>query len=157
MGQRWCVHPPRPSAAVAATTSPGPSHPTTLQAGKPKVPWGDVLKGAKTAASPECLDLLERLLAFNPSKRITVEVRDPGGGREAQKGRRCVRCAYAPSHCHTRFQTRRPHRRLPSQEALAHPYLRSLHCPEDEPACPATFDFRCGRARGGVGGAAWIR
>lgn len=49
-----------------------------MQAGKPKVPWGEVLKGAKTAASPECVDLLERMLAFNPSKRITVEARGCG-------------------------------------------------------------------------------
>jgi serine/threonine protein kinase len=45
------------------------------------------------------LDLLDRMLTFNPGKRITVE------------------------------------------EALKHPYLASLHCEEDEPVCPSTFNF----------------
>lgn len=52
---------------------------------------------------PEVLDLLSRMLAFDPKKRITVE------------------------------------------EALDHPYLSQLHCPEDEPTTehvsPFDFDF----------------
>ena len=39
--------------------------------------------------NPDAIDLLTKLLAFNPKKRITVE------------------------------------------EALAHPYMRTLHCPEE--------------------------
>jgi hypothetical protein len=27
------------------------------------------------------------------------------------------------------------------QQALAHPYMATLHCPEDEPVCPTKFDF----------------
>jgi serine/threonine protein kinase len=50
-------------------------------------------------ANPLALELLQRLLAFNPSKRLTVE------------------------------------------EALAHPYLASLHDPSDEPLAHATFPF----------------
>jgi len=49
-------------------------------------------------ANPLAIDLLDKLLAFDPTKRITVE------------------------------------------DALAHPYLESMHDPEDEPTCP-TFDF----------------
>ncbi len=50
-------------------------------------------------ANPLAIDLLERMLEFNPLKRITVE------------------------------------------ECLAHPYLETMHDPEDEPTCP-TFDFK---------------
>lgn len=50
-------------------------------------------------ANPLALELLQRLLAFNPSKRLTVE------------------------------------------EALAHPYLASLHDPSDEPLAHASFNF----------------
>jgi serine/threonine protein kinase len=49
-------------------------------------------------ANPLAIDLLEKLLTFDPTKRITVE------------------------------------------EALAHPYLETMHDPEDEPTCEA-FDF----------------
>jgi len=65
------------------------------QAGKPRVPWATLFP----KANPVGLDLLERMLTFNPGKRITVE------------------------------------------EALKHPYLASLHCEEDEPVCPTTFNF----------------
>jgi len=50
-------------------------------------------------ASPEAIDLLEKMLAFHPARRITVE------------------------------------------EALAHPYLASLHSPDDEPVCSRPVDF----------------
>jgi serine/threonine protein kinase len=50
-------------------------------------------------ASPEAIDLLQRMLAFHPGKRITVE------------------------------------------DALAHPYLASLHDPSDEPLAHAEFSF----------------
>lgn len=63
--------------------------------GKPKVPWTSLFP----KANPVGLDLLDRMLQFNPDKRISVD------------------------------------------EALAHPYLASLHSPEDEPTCPAHFDF----------------
>ena len=48
---------------------------------------------------PEGIDLLQKLIVFNPEKRITVE------------------------------------------EALAHPYLSALHCPEDEPVHDKMFAF----------------
>jgi serine/threonine protein kinase len=49
--------------------------------------------------SPGAIDLLQRMLVFDPSKRITVD------------------------------------------EALHHPYLASLHDINDEPVCPASFNF----------------
>ena len=39
------------------------------QAGHPKVPWAQLFP----AANPRALDLLDRMLAFNPVKRITVD------------------------------------------------------------------------------------
>jgi len=50
-------------------------------------------------ALPEAIDLLDRMLAFDPGKRCTVD------------------------------------------EALRHPYLASLHDPEEEPTCAAIFNF----------------
>jgi hypothetical protein len=35
-------------------------------------------------------------------------------------------------------------------EALAHPYLASLHSPEDEATCPLPFDFRYVRSARGT-------
>lgn len=76
---------------------------------KPKVPFNKlyntspegnqswVLVGNWDVTS--AIDLLEKLLAFDPGKRCTVE------------------------------------------EALAHPYLASLHDPEEEPTCAAIFNF----------------
>ena len=49
--------------------------------------------------NPLALDLLDKMLQFNPAKRIDVKA------------------------------------------ALAHPYLESLHNPDDEPECKEEFDF----------------
>lgn len=59
------------------------------------------LKVIFKGANPKAIDLLKRMLEFNPSKRISVE------------------------------------------EALAHPYLERLHCPDDEPVAPmlSAYDF----------------
>jgi len=64
---------------------------------KKAVPFERLYPGA----NPLALDLLHKMLEFNPEKRITVE------------------------------------------DALAHPYLASLHDPEDEPDCPnlVSLDF----------------
>jgi serine/threonine protein kinase len=62
---------------------------------KPKIPFDKIYPNASAAA----LDLLERMLTFDPDRRIT-----------------CV-------------------------EALAHPYLSTLHDPADEPTCPEIFNF----------------
>jgi serine/threonine protein kinase len=62
---------------------------------KPKISFGKIYPNA----SPAALDLLEKMLVFDPDKRIS-----------------CV-------------------------EALAHPYLSTLHDPADEPMCPAVFSF----------------
>jgi len=62
---------------------------------KPRIP----LERIYPNANPLALELLHRLLAFNPAKRLSVE------------------------------------------EALAHPYLASLHDPSDEPLAHATFSF----------------
>mmetsp|Transcript_16789 Transcript_16789/g.29418 ORF Transcript_16789/g.29418 Transcript_16789/m.29418 type:complete len:427 (+) Transcript_16789:305-1585(+) len=62
---------------------------------KPPVP----LERLFPNASPEVLDLLSKVLVFDPAKRITVE------------------------------------------QALQHPYLASLHDPDDEPTCETCFEF----------------
>jgi len=62
---------------------------------KPKVPFSKIYKDA----NPLALDLMEKMLTFNPNKRISVE------------------------------------------EALAHPYLKSLHNPKTEARCSRIFDF----------------
>ena len=53
----------------------------------------------RDTANPLALDLIDKMLQFNPNKRITVE------------------------------------------EALSHPYMASLHEPNDEPCCPQPFYF----------------
>jgi len=65
------------------------------QAHKPKVPFASLYKGA----NPEALDLLDKMLQFHPSKRITIA------------------------------------------EALRHPYMASLHNPDDEPDADEPFNF----------------
>jgi len=62
---------------------------------KPKIPFQRIFP----QAPPEAIDLLERMLMFDPIKRISVE------------------------------------------GALAHPFLRTLHDPADEPNAPAVFNF----------------
>jgi serine/threonine protein kinase len=63
---------------------------------KPKADWGKLYP----KASPESLDLLDKMLRFDPTHRISVT------------------------------------------DALEHPYLASLHHPEDEPSCPSTFTMK---------------
>eukprot|EP01135_Chromosphaera_perkinsii_P001291 Nk52_evm18s164 gene=Nk52_evmTU18s164 len=62
---------------------------------KPKVPLASIFP----EANPVAIDLLEKMLVFDPSKRIDCET------------------------------------------ALAHPYLASLHDPNDEPTCHAIYEF----------------
>ncbi|KAJ1735559.1 mitogen activated protein kinase [Coemansia sp. RSA 1939] len=61
----------------------------------PKVSWDRIFP----AATPVALDLLEKMLDFDPSTRITVE------------------------------------------DALAHPYLKAYHNPDDEVTCPVSCDM----------------
>jgi serine/threonine protein kinase len=62
---------------------------------QPKIPFNKIYKDA----NPLALDLLDKMLIFNPHERITVD------------------------------------------EALAHPYFKSLHNPKTEHACSRAFDF----------------
>jgi serine/threonine protein kinase len=62
---------------------------------KPKIPFNKIYKDA----NPLALDLMEKMLTFNPQKRISID------------------------------------------EALAHPYLKSLHNPKTEAKCSRIFDF----------------
>ena len=59
--------------------------------------FNTIFKGA----NPDAIDLLKKMLTYDPMKRITVD------------------------------------------QAIAHPYMAQLHCPEDEPTCEpvSTFDF----------------
>lgn len=67
---------------------------------KPKVPFSTLYPLApEGSANPQALDLLDKMLHFNPSKRITIN------------------------------------------QALQHPYMESLHNPDDEPECKEEFDF----------------
>ncbi len=97
--------------------------------GRQRTPWASVFHralrsssssssssskgGAKGAPfpSPAALDLLDRMLVWNPSRRATVE------------------------------------------ECLAHPFLASLHAPEDEPTAPSRFDFSFEEGAGAGAGA----
>ena len=62
---------------------------------KPKVPFSKLY----TNADPKALDLLDKMLMFDPAQRISVE------------------------------------------DALAHPYLESLHNVDDEPEADNVFSF----------------
>lgn len=62
---------------------------------------GKDLENLFSGFNPKAIDLLKKMLTFDPQKRITVD------------------------------------------DALAHPYLEALHCPEDEPVTEhvSAFDF----------------
>jgi serine/threonine protein kinase len=68
----------------------------------PKVPFEKVYP----KATPVALDLLEKMLKWDPLERISIE------------------------------------------ECLAHPYFTSYHDSQDEPVCPAFFDFGFEDVRG---------
>ena len=74
------------------------------QRDKKKLPWSSVIpKYMKDPGPPVCdqaYDLLDKMLQFDPRKRISVV------------------------------------------DALAHPYLSSLHHEDDEPTCPSPFAFK---------------
>lgn len=40
-----------------------------------------------------------------------------------------------------KFLTFDPEKRITVEEALKHPFLESMHDPDDEPVCPKKFDF----------------
>lgn len=66
---------------------------------KPRIPFTQYFARAESPINPTAIQLLERMLVFDPSKRITVE------------------------------------------EALAHPYLSTLHDPAEEPVANVSFNF----------------
>lgn len=67
--------------------------------GLPHSPSGNFHSLFSSNTNPKALDLIEKMLQFNPSKRITVK------------------------------------------EALQHPYLSSLHDPNNEPSAPNVYKF----------------
>lgn len=83
--------------------------------------------------SPCALDLLGKMLVFDPTKRIT-------GTRKRQK-----------SIYHSSFLNYNLFKNLiviesyatffAVEEALSHPYLSTLHDSKDEPVCPRPFSF----------------
>jgi hypothetical protein len=67
------------------------------------------------------MDLLEKMLAFHPGRRYTVD-QVPGEAFALPAGRAALTAPCRP-------------------QCLAHPYLKSLHDPRREPTCPVPFDF----------------
>lgn len=85
--------------------------------------------------SPGALDLLEKMLVFDPTKRITGTRKEFKFLRETLTGY-CFK-SFVPLFCIYTFES------LAVEEALCHPYLSSLHDTKDEPvsARPFSFDF----------------
>ena len=95
-------------------------------------------------ANPLAIEMLQRLLVFNPSKRIAVdEVRPLDITPHCPHAYHLaiLTMAKLTSHSPTLTWARHPQampRYLPPQ-ALAHPYLGSLHDSSDEPLAHASF------------------
>ena len=77
--------------------------------------------------TPEALDLLEKMLIFDPNKRI-AGILEP----EFQAHIYSFFIKYNFSHLFHIYV---------ADEALSHPYLASLHNINDEPVCPRPFSF----------------
>lgn len=86
--------------------------------------------------SPGALDLLEKMLVFDPNKRITGTINKFSFDR-------------VQLYLLTMFQIFKFSKRfiimLPNlfavEEALCHPYMSTLHDINDEPVCPRPFSF----------------
>jgi serine/threonine protein kinase len=79
--------------------------------------------------SSGAMDLLERMLVFDPSKRITGNFAALHNLARLQNDIFCY-LIHKLDFCG-----------IAVDEALCHPYLASLHEIYDEPVCPAPFSF----------------
>jgi hypothetical protein len=81
----------------------------------------------------QALDMLDKLLQFDPSRRLTAE-----------QVSLSLSLSLSHARTHTQFwhtytiRTRLTHTH---DQALAHPYMAELHDIDDEPAAPELFDF----------------
>lgn len=128
-------------AAVARTVGPGPTTPFTIPPPSTvQRRMADIVPSAPSAAR----DLIRRMLAFDPRKRISVEVRASTPHTRAHA--HASVCMYARACVYVLDCTRRvvltgPDRVGRAQEALAHPFVAEYRVPKDELRCTESFPY----------------